>query len=301
MRDLELDRFGLRWAHAWPCWPTLGRMRRRPCCRGIWTRRSPASTDAAPATGRRTARSSTTGAVLAMRSSKRSHAVPAGACRRKLAWSAWVDGLRELARIGLMPLQRFLEERFRAGRSRPAVRRMRAAHRRHTRATSAFIGWLLVCLGQEIGFPVPAGGAGELTRRWSLDSKHVEAACVVPRPSSVSLSATTAPLGVSTVDGTSFEARRRARRLRCRPPLHLRWSSASTCRRGCSTVSPASSGARPHSRWTGPCRHRFRGATRRSPRLEPCTSPTNLDELATTAHQLRIGSCRTDRSSSSAR
>ena len=30
----------------------------------------------------------------------------------KLAWSAHLDGVRDLARIGLMPLQRFIEERF---------------------------------------------------------------------------------------------------------------------------------------------------------------------------------------------
>jgi phytoene dehydrogenase-like protein len=73
------------------------------------------------------------------------------------------DGLR-LARMLTMPARTFGEERF-AGEG---ARLLLAGNALHSdlgpgQAGSAVFGWLLCMLGQDVGFPVPEGGAGELT------------------------------------------------------------------------------------------------------------------------------------------
>jgi len=82
----------------------------------------------------------------------------------RLARAAGVDGLRELARLALIPLRRFVEETFDAD----AAALLLAGSALHADLTldtagSALFGWLLVCLGQQFGFPVPVGGAGGIT------------------------------------------------------------------------------------------------------------------------------------------
>jgi phytoene dehydrogenase-like protein len=73
------------------------------------------------------------------------------------------DGLR-LARMLTMPARTLGEERF-AG---DGGRLLLGGNAMHSdlgpgQAGSAVFGWLLCMLGQEVGFPVPEGGAGELT------------------------------------------------------------------------------------------------------------------------------------------
>jgi phytoene dehydrogenase-like protein len=73
--------------------------------------------------------------------------------------------LARFLRTMLLPIRRFGEEHFR-GEGGP---RLIAGHALHTDLTAdaamgAFYGWLLCCLGQDVGFPCPQGGAGELTR-----------------------------------------------------------------------------------------------------------------------------------------
>ncbi|GAA2815309.1 phytoene desaturase family protein [Crossiella cryophila] len=73
------------------------------------------------------------------------------------------DGLR-FARLGLSSVRGFTGERF-AGEG---ARVLFAGNAMHTDlspdgAGSAVFGWLLSMLAQEVGFPVPAGGAGALT------------------------------------------------------------------------------------------------------------------------------------------
>jgi phytoene dehydrogenase-like protein len=68
------------------------------------------------------------------------------------------------ARFGLLPVRRFAEEQFRGA----GAARMLAGNALHADLTpespgGAFLGWLLCCMGQEHGWPVPEGGAGELT------------------------------------------------------------------------------------------------------------------------------------------
>ncbi|MGX7827991.1 phytoene desaturase family protein [Actinokineospora sp. 24-640] len=68
------------------------------------------------------------------------------------------------ARMAVMPVRRFGEERF-AGEG---ARVLLAGNALHTdlgpgQAGSAVFGWLLAMLGQDVGFPVPEGGAGAIT------------------------------------------------------------------------------------------------------------------------------------------
>ena len=80
-----------------------------------------------------------------------------------LAWSARAE-LWDLARMAVLPVKAMAQERF--GGVDPAL--LLAGNALHADVTpdaapSAFLGWLLVGLGQSVGFPVPVGGAGALT------------------------------------------------------------------------------------------------------------------------------------------
>ncbi|MDQ3403791.1 MAG: NAD(P)/FAD-dependent oxidoreductase [Actinomycetota bacterium] len=73
------------------------------------------------------------------------------------------DALRAARRL-TMPARRFGEEQF-AGEG---ARILLAGNAMHTdlgpnQAGSAIFGWLLAMLGQDVGFPVPEGGAGSIT------------------------------------------------------------------------------------------------------------------------------------------
>lgn len=69
-----------------------------------------------------------------------------------------------LARAALLPLRRFAEEEFK-GEGGGLLLGGNALHTDLSPELpgSALFGWLLACLGQEHGFPVPEGGAGRLT------------------------------------------------------------------------------------------------------------------------------------------
>ena len=81
----------------------------------------------------------------------------------RLARTLGVSGLRDLGRLGLVPLRRFVEEKF-TGATAGLLFAGSALHADLTPETagSALFGWLLVGLGQQYGFPVPVGGAGSL-------------------------------------------------------------------------------------------------------------------------------------------
>ena len=88
---------------------------------------------------------------------------PVGAGLR-LARTLGPAGLLRFARFATLPVRRLAEEDF-AG---PAGSLLLAGCALHTdlspeAAASSAFGWLLAMLGQEVGFPVPEGGAGQLT------------------------------------------------------------------------------------------------------------------------------------------
>jgi phytoene dehydrogenase-like protein len=72
--------------------------------------------------------------------------------------------LAELARFALLPVRRMADETFR-GRGGGLLLAGNALHADVSpdAAPSGMLGWLLASLGQDIGYPVPVGGAGELT------------------------------------------------------------------------------------------------------------------------------------------
>jgi phytoene dehydrogenase-like protein len=70
----------------------------------------------------------------------------------------------EFVRFSLLPVRTMGEEHFTGG----AARRLLAAAALHAdlapeAVLSGFFGWLMCCLGQSVGFPVPEGGAQSLT------------------------------------------------------------------------------------------------------------------------------------------
>ena len=82
----------------------------------------------------------------------------------RLARAAGPSGLRDLARLAVIPLRRFVEEEF-AGEHAALLFAGCAMHADLTPESSgsALLGWILMCVGQQRGFPVPVGGAQGLT------------------------------------------------------------------------------------------------------------------------------------------
>lgn len=79
------------------------------------------------------------------------------------ALGSTADALR-FARWALLPVRRMAEERFDGdgGRLLLTGNALHSDLDPHA-AGSGFFGWLLAMLGQQVGYPVPAGGAGRLT------------------------------------------------------------------------------------------------------------------------------------------
>jgi phytoene dehydrogenase-like protein len=82
----------------------------------------------------------------------------------RLAGRLGAHGLLDLARTAVMPVRRLSEETFR-GAGGGLLLAGSALHTDLTpeNAGSGLFGWLLASLGQQLGFPVPEGGAGRLT------------------------------------------------------------------------------------------------------------------------------------------
>jgi phytoene dehydrogenase-like protein len=76
-----------------------------------------------------------------------------------------VKDVLDFARLGVMPLRRHIEEEFRGD----GAARLLAGNALHADVTpdsagSALYGWVLVGIGQSLGWPVAKGGAGNLTQ-----------------------------------------------------------------------------------------------------------------------------------------
>jgi phytoene dehydrogenase-like protein len=82
----------------------------------------------------------------------------------RLARRLGAADLLRFARFAALPVRRFGQERFR-GEGAPLLLAGNALHADLSpdAALGALYGWLLCMLGQSYGFPVPVGGAGELT------------------------------------------------------------------------------------------------------------------------------------------
>ncbi|MGH3851444.1 MAG: phytoene desaturase family protein, partial [Pseudonocardiaceae bacterium] len=89
---------------------------------------------------------------------------PVGPGLKLLAKLGSVEATLQFARMGLLPVRRLAAERFRG----EGAAMLLAGNAVHTdlspeSALSGFFAWLLAMLGQTEGFPVPEGGARELT------------------------------------------------------------------------------------------------------------------------------------------
>lgn len=81
----------------------------------------------------------------------------------RLAANLKVPGLLRFTRFALTPVRRVVEEEFTGPGGLLLAGSALHADLMPESAGSSVYGWLLAMLGQQVGFPVPEGGAGELT------------------------------------------------------------------------------------------------------------------------------------------
>lgn len=118
------------------------------------------------------------------------------------------EGL-DLARLAVLPVRRLGTENF-GGTGAPLLLTGNAMHADvpPDAAGSGVLGWLLTMLGQDVGYPVPRGGAGELARaladRVTAGGGQIETGALVTR---VAVRGGRA-LGVVTAGGERVAARR---------------------------------------------------------------------------------------------
>ena len=134
-------------------------------CTGLLTPPPPASRPTLPGTARRGCGCSPAGSGRARPccgpSSPRSPRSSPGSER----WARiGPRGVLPLARFLVLPVRRLVEEEFRGA----SAGLLLGGNAMHTDVPpdappSGFLGWLLASLGQDVGFPSPVGGAGELT------------------------------------------------------------------------------------------------------------------------------------------
>ncbi len=119
-----------------------------------------------------------------------------------------VPGTLDFVRLGLLSVRRLGEEEFRSEEARILL----SGNAMHSdvspdSAGSALFGWLLAMLGQDVGFPVPEGGAGMLATalRRRAESLGVQVRCGVAA-TSVQVAGGRA-VAVHLADGTTLRAR----------------------------------------------------------------------------------------------
>jgi phytoene dehydrogenase-like protein len=117
--------------------------------------------------------------------------------------------LLTFTRSALLSVRRYIEERF-DGVGAQLLYAGNAAHTDLTldSATGGFFGWMLMSIGQQLGFPVPEGGAGRLSHalvaRLQACGGRVQCNARVTR---IDVRGKRA-VGVTTADGTAIRARR---------------------------------------------------------------------------------------------
>ena len=126
----------------------------------------------------------------------------------KLLRQSKIEGALDLARLAVLPVRRLAQEHF-TGEGGALLLTGNAMHADvpPDAAGSGIFGWLLAMLGQDVGFPVPQGGAQKLAdalrSRLEANGGHVRTGC---RVSSVIMSGGRA-VGVRT-DAGPIRARR---------------------------------------------------------------------------------------------
>src|SRR5215210_6465743 len=131
-------------------------------------------------------------------------------------------GVLRLARLGLLPVRRFAQEHFRgAGGARLLAGNALHADLTVDSSLGGFFGFVLAALGQDVGFPVPEGGAGRLTealvRRLRDRGGIVECGARVERI----VVRRRRAVAVRTADGREVDARRAVLAAVDAPQLYL--------------------------------------------------------------------------------
>ncbi len=164
MRALELDRFGLRWCHA----PAVLAHPYREGAATLWrdpTRTAEGLASESPADGpawlrlHRVWERTGTELLDALLTP-----FPPVRATMQIARTLGTGGLLRLARLMTMPVRRLTEEEF-SGEAPGLLLAGCALHADFfpESSASALFGWLLAMLGHHVGYPVPEGGAGQLT------------------------------------------------------------------------------------------------------------------------------------------
>jgi len=118
-------------------------------------------------------------------------------------------GLLRLARLGLLPIRRFADEHFRgAGGARLLAGNALHADFTPESTLGGFFGFLLCALGQAVGYPVPEGGAGSLSRALVRRAEARGVVVVTGARATRILVRRAAAAGVRLADGTEIPARR---------------------------------------------------------------------------------------------
>ncbi len=117
-------------------------------------------------------------------------------------------GLLRFTRFGLLPVRRLAEEEFTGPGSLLVAGCALHADLMPESNGSALFGWLLSMLGQQYGFPVPEGGAGQLSAAMvrRLESRGGRVRCGAPVREVVVRGGRA--VGVRTADGDEIRARR---------------------------------------------------------------------------------------------
>ncbi len=123
----------------------------------------------------------------------------------RLARALGPNGLLELARLGTLPVRRHADEQF-DGEGAALLLAGNALHADFTPESpgGAIYGWTLVGLGQQVGFPVPEGGAGRLVDAMVA---RLRAHGGRLRCNAQAVRIEASPLAVHCADGTSLRAR----------------------------------------------------------------------------------------------
>jgi phytoene dehydrogenase-like protein len=133
---------------------------------------------------------------------------PVRAGARLLGRLSTAEALR-LARLAVLPVRQYGQERFGGA----GAQLLLAGNALHTdlgpeQAGSAVFGWLLAMLGQSVGFPVPEGGAGQLTQALLRRLASRGGTVAYGRPVERILHARGVAVGVRDVHGELVRARR---------------------------------------------------------------------------------------------
>jgi phytoene dehydrogenase-like protein len=118
-------------------------------------------------------------------------------------------GVARLARLAVLPVRRFAHEHFRGA----GAARLLAGNALHTDLTpesalGGFFGFLLCALGQDVGYPFPEGGAGELSGALVRRARARGVRIVTGARVTSVVVRRGAAAGVRLADGTEIGARR---------------------------------------------------------------------------------------------